>query len=411
MDLIDLTLTIQLDSSLDVQDCISSANECSGHGDERWRSLWRDPMQQEHVDSILELVTSLQPCKILLVLGIGGSALGTRALHSALCSADSPALYVLDNIDPTTVQNTIDSVKSNDPSLTQTVVAVVSKSGETAEVLALCMAVNAALSNATYVAITGQHGSLREYANSNGWATLPIPEGVGGRFSVLSPVGLFPAAMCGINIQELLDGARAMDDQCMQMSDNPAASLSGGLVSALHNGHNIHVMMPYSDRLTQFAQWYVQLWAESLGKVNHQGKRVGPTPVAAIGTTDQHSMLQLWREGPQDKVIGFVDIAKSLDVPLGEHSLGDSQSWLAGQSLGSLLQAERVATEKAVQDAGQLTWAMTLPTLDAHSIGQFIALWQVTVAFAGRLMKLNPYDQPGVELGKELTRNAFDEQI
>jgi glucose-6-phosphate isomerase len=119
-------------------------------------------------------------------------------------------------------------------------------------------------------------------------------------------------------------------------------------------------------------------------------------------------MLQLWREGPIDKVIGFVDVSDNSDIQLGKHALGDSQSWLAGQSLRSLLQAERAATEKAVQDAGQATWAMTLPALDAHSIGQFIALWQVTVAFAGRLMNLNPYDQPGVELGKEFTRNAFD---
>ena len=408
MDLIDLTLTIQLNSSLDMQDCISSANEGAGSGDERWRSLWREPMQQVHLDSIHKLVTSLQPCKNLLVLGIGGSALGTRALHCALRSADSPSLFVLDNIDPKTVQDTIDFIKANDPSLSQTVVAVVSKSGETAEVLALCMAVNSALSDATFVAITGQQGTLRQYAISNDWATLPVPEGVGGRFSVLSPVSLFPAAMCGINIQQLLDGARAMDDRCMQLNDNPAASLCAGLVNALQEGRNIHVMMPYSDRLSQFAQWYVQLWAESLGKINNQDQRVGPTPVAAVGTTDQHSMLQLWREGPMDKVIGFVDVSDNSDVQLGEHALGESQSWLAGQSLRSLLQAERVATEQAVQDAGQATWAMTLPALDAYSIGQFIALWQVTVAFAGRLMNLNPYDQPGVELGKEFTRNAFD---
>ena len=188
---------------------------------------------------------------------------------------------------------------------------------------------------------------------------------------------------------------------------NPAAELASGLVSAINGGQTTHVMMPYCDRLIPFAHWYVQLWAESLGKVDVHGKRVGPSPVAAIGATDQHSMLQLWREGPTDKVIGFLKVQQTPDAPLGDSPLGSSQSWLCGQTLGSLLSEECIATEKAVQDAGQATWTMTFPELTPFYLGQAIALWQDTVAIAGRLMQVNPYDQPGVEFGKQLTRDAL----
>jgi len=407
MECIELTLNISDERPPHVDACVASANAETGQGDEMWRHLWRDPMQKEHLQEINNLVQALQPCRNLLILGIGGSALGTRALHAALCVNGSPTLFVLDNIDPHTFRRSIEKIKLNDPSLSQTVVTVISKSGETAEIAALYMAVQKDIPQATYVAITGQQGTLRAYAESSGWSIFTVPDGVGGRFSILSPVGLFPAAMCGIDIKGLLEGARAMDDQCMKTQHNPAADLAAGLVAAMEGGRTTHVMMPYCDRLVQFAHWYVQLWAESLGKIDSNGNRVGPTPLAAVGTTDQHSMLQLWREGPRDKVIGFLNVKYVDDVSLGENSMGVPQSWLCGQSLGSLLHAERIATEKAVIDAGQATWTMTFPRIDAHSIGQFIALWQVTVAIAGRLLHVNPYDQPGVELGKQLTKDAF----
>jgi len=215
--------------------------------------------------------------------------------------------------------------------------------------------------------------------------------------------------MCGIDIEGLLDGAALMDEQCKQSTNNPAADLAVMLISALGVQRSVHVMMPYCDRLNQFAHWYVQLWAESLVKQNTEGKRVGPTPVAAIGVTDQHSMLQLWREGPRDKVIGFVSVQETEDIDLGS-PLDASQDWLQGQSLHSLQNAEMRATRESMHDANQATWSLTFKKLDAHSIGQFIALWQDTVAIAGRLLQINPYNQPGVELGKKLTRDAFDNQ-
>jgi glucose-6-phosphate isomerase len=407
MKLIDLTVQIPHERSPDLDNCIDGANSGIGHGDERWRLLWRDPMQQEHLQAVDVLVQSLLPCKNLLLLGIGGSALGAMALHSALCHDQAPSFFVLDNIDPNTVQEILGQILKSDPSLSQTVVAIISKSGETAEIAALSMVVESTLSNATFVAITGKEGSLREHAIEKGWATLDVPTGVGGRFSVLSPVGLFPAAMCGIDVQSLLDGAASMDDRCMQLQDNPAATLASGLVAALHGGQDIHVMMPYCDRLMPFAQWYVQLWAESLGKIGTDGTRIGPTPIAARGTTDQHSTLQLWKEGPANKVIGFINVASQPNVLLGDEPIGPSTQWLCGQTLEDLFHAEETATHEVVKEAGQSTWILTLPELNAHSVGQLIALWQDTVAIAGRLLKVNPYDQPGVEIGKQLTRDSF----
>lgn len=407
MNPINLTLNISHQCTLNLDECITAANDGSGHGDERWRHLWREPLQREQIQEINQLVQTLQPCVTVLLIGIGGSALGTRALHSALAKEHSPSLFVLDNVDPDTFQKTIGQIKAKDPTQSQTVVVIVSKSGETAEIAALSMATEKAIPDATYIAITSEKGALRTLAKEKKWSTLSIPEGVGGRFSVLSTVGLLPAALSGIDIEELLKGASDMDARCSHLEDNPAAELASGLVAATEGGQNIHVMMPYCDRLLQCAHWYVQLWSESLGKIDNHGNRVGPTPVAAIGATDQHSMLQLWREGPKDKVIGFLRVEEMSDVALEEYAFGDSSSWLCGQTLGALLNAEQSATEEAVRDAGQSTWMLSFPSVTPYYVGQFFALWQITVAIAGRLMDVNPYDQPGVEYGKKLTRDSF----
>ncbi len=387
--------------------CISSSIDGAGHGDERWRLLWREPMQTEHLSKIRSVVEKVTPCKNVLVLGIGGSALGTKALYSALSTQKSTPLFVLDNIDPNTFTKTINQIRSNDPDCSNTAVVVVSKSGGTAEISALLMATQQEFPEATYIAVTGLAGILHQYANEQGWDILPIPDGVGGRFSVLSPVGLMPIALCGISIESLLEGARLMDDRCLQKKGNPAGDFSSALVAALQEGRNIHVMMPYCDRLIQFAHWYVQLWAESLGKIDSHGVRIGPNPIAAIGATDQHSMLQLWREGPTDKVIGFLLAQEDEDIKLSEDVLDSSQSWLKNKTMAQLLQAEQQATQRAVEEAGQVTWTIKLHHLNGHSIGQFIAFWQATVAISSRLLKVNGYNQPGVELGKRLTKDAL----
>jgi glucose-6-phosphate isomerase len=365
----------------------------------------------------------------VLVLGIGGSALGTKALLNALRrpawnELDDegrdffPRLTVLENVDPISVKAALARI---DPR--RVLVNVISKSGGTAETMAQYLVVRAWLEDALgaaayrHVVFTTdpERGALRELAGREGIATLSVPPDVGGRFSVLSPVGLLPAALVGIDIDGLLSGARealrrAETDDLLH---NPAA-----LYAALHwaadtdLGARIHVLMPYSDRLREFAEWYRQLWAESLGKrVNREGKvvNVGPTPVGAVGATDQHSQVQLFMEGPYDKVITFIALDQfPEDVPIpGRDDLPADLAYLPGHTMGELLTAEYRATSAALAQMGRMNCTLRLPDLSAATIGEAIMFFQIATGYAGIWYGIDPFDQPGVELGKRLTYAAM----
>jgi glucose-6-phosphate isomerase len=262
-----------------------------------------------------------------------------------------------------------------------------------------------------FIATTdANEGTLRKIADDAGLTTLEVPDGVGGRFSVLSPVGLFSAAMCGVDIDELLAGARAMDLRVAtaDMKKNPA------LLNAAINWHyynrdkKISVMMPYSYALKDMSDWYRQLWAESLGKTNDlEGNEVfvGPTPVKALGATDQHSQVQLYREGPNDKLFTFLQVKDfGRDVTIGDTPESAPElGYLAGSSMAKLLNSEKIATEYALVCDKRPCMTVLFDKVDAYSIGQFIYLFEVTTSIAGRLFGINTYDQPAVELGKEAT--------
>lgn len=361
----------------------------------------------------------------VVVLGIGGSALGTTTLFHALVppfwnerSAEErgglPRLYVLDNVDPTTMAPLLERL---DPE--RVLFNVVSKSGTTAETMAQFLIVRQWLENALgeryrdHLVFTTdpEKGVLRRLADDEKIAAFPIPTNVGGRFSVLSAVGLLPAALLGIDIRALLDGARAMDERCRSTSldDNPA-----GLFAVLqHLAHTLagapmHVLMAYSDRLYPAADWFRQLWAESLGKRHdRQGREVfrGPTPIKALGATDQHSQVQLYMEGPFDKTITFLTLrSRPLDLPIPRlYQDIEALAYLGGHSLGELLDAEQQATAQALARAGRMNMTIELPELDPHAIGQLFMMLQIATAYAGVLYDVDPLDQPGVELGKELT--------
>ena len=365
----------------------------------------------------------------VLVLGIGGSALGTRALLGALrppawnelddeAREFFPRLTVLENVDPTSVAAALQRI---DPR--RVLVNVISKSGGTAETLAQYLVVRGWLEEALGDAASRhlvfttdpERGALRELASREGIASLAIPPAVGGRFSVLSPVGLLPAALVGIDIQGLLTGAkraveRAAADDLLR---NPAA-LYGGLHWAADTGlgARIHVLMPYTDRLREFGEWFRQLWAESLGKrVDRNGQLVyaGPTPVSAVGATDQHSQVQLFMEGPFDKVITFVtadDLGMDLPLPSRDHLPADL-AYLPGHSLGGLLRAEYHATAAALSRMGRMNCTVRLPAITAESVGELIMFFQLATGYAGVWYGVNPFDQPGVELGKRLTFAAL----
>jgi len=362
----------------------------------------------------------------LVVLGIGGSALGTIALQTALNPPlhnllparrrRGPRLFVMDNVDPVQFGDLLDLIA---PQLDRTLFNVISKSGETPETAAQFLIVRELLARklgsrglARHLVVTTdpQAGTLRELAEREGWYTLPVPPGVGGRFSVLSAVGLFAAAMCGIRIERLLAGAAAMGRRVADpvARRNPAAMLALVLHAFYTRGKRLHVMFPYSYQLKDLADWYRQLWAESLGKqqdLDGQPVVVGPTPIRALGATDQHSQVQLYREGPNDKVFIFLEVvrfARDVKIPRAGNTPPALQ-YLAGASLGRLLNAEKRATELALVASQRPCLTIRFPRVDEQSVGQFIMLWEAAAAIMGGLLNINPYDQPAVQLGKEYT--------
>ncbi|MEO8451456.1 MAG: glucose-6-phosphate isomerase [Gemmatimonadota bacterium] len=366
----------------------------------------------------------------VLVLGIGGSSLGNKALINALkppawnemddeAREFYPRITILENVDPTSMAAALRRI---DPR--RALVNVISKSGGTAETLAQYLVVRDWLDQALGPDAAARHlafttdpvkGPLRELATREAIAALEVPPDVGGRFSVLTPVGLLPAALVGIDIEALLRGAgRAIDAAASpDLLKNPAGLYSALLWAAdAWLGARIHVLMPYSDRLKEFASWFVQLLAESLGKrVDRRGETVscGPTPLPAVGATDQHSQVQLFMEGPFDKVLTFIRIespGEDVKIP-SRANLPEELAYLQGHTLGGLLNAEQEASSSALARQGRMNATIEVPHLDAEVMGELIMFFQIATGFAGIWYGVNPFDQPGVELGKRLTFAAM----
>ncbi|NVB78263.1 MAG: glucose-6-phosphate isomerase [Kofleriaceae bacterium] len=390
------------------------------------------PEDRASARACMDFARALEPqIDTVVTLGIGGSSLGPRALYSALApafdqlaprSAGMPRrMFFADNVDPVTFGALLDRVP-----LDRVLWNVVSKSGATAETCAQFLVVADRLDKKlgaekarNRIAITTDpvNGALRAIANEKGYHAFSIPPSVGGRFSALTSVGLVPAACAGLDIMGILDGAARMRDRCLvpELAKNPALLLA----SLLHHHHivrgrPIHVMMPYADGLYDTADWFRQLWAESLGKEKSTDGRtinVGPTPVAARGATDQHSQLQLYVEGPDDKVYLVLSVANrgaEIKIPGGE--LAKSQpdlAYLAGHGLGELLDAELRGMTSSLARRHRPLVRLTLAKLSAEALGELIMLLEATVAFAGPLYGVDPFDQPGIEEAKRMAFAAL----
>ncbi len=385
------------------------------------------PTRRDYRDEVMELVGRYRgKVTDLVVLGIGGSALGNIALQTALnpvtynllgdAKRGGPRLFVLDNADPTLIGDTLAMLGRR---LKKTLFNVISKSGETAETAAMFMIVREMLRKRlgdkfadNIVATTDPEGGvLHDIAEADGYATLTVPGDVGGRFSVLSPVGLFSAAMCGIDIDALLAGAARMAERVKSTppAKNPACVLAAvKYLMYAQKGKPIHVMMPYSNRLTGLADWYKQLWAESLGKeTSRSGQKVfvGPTPVSALGATDQHSQIQLYREGPNDKLIVLLEVENHpREVRVPDVFAGiDKLAYLRKVKISKLLNSEKQATEYALARSHRPSVTIRFDAITPKSVGGFIFLYEFTTSLAGELLDINAYDQPAVELGKKAT--------
>lgn len=366
-----------------------------------------------------------------VLLGIGGSALGPIAIQQALHSPyynllskkerGGPRMFFLDNVDPTEVASLLEVL---DPS--KTAVNVVTKSGGTIETLAQFLIVQKWIykkvgkeKGAAHFIVTTdpKKGTLREIAQKEGYATLEIPEPVGGRFSVLTPVGLFPAAVSGIDIDLMLQGAADLDQEFQKVPPHENAAVWGAFVhhwAYLIKRRNILVLMPYSEELVGVAQWFVQLWAESLGKEKDiSGKRisVGQTPVVAVGATDQHSQLQLYMEGPVDKTIQFLVVGSfGKDLPFPTVRSDTPIGLLAGHTLGSLLKIEQRAIEASLVESGRPNCKLIVPEINPYYLGALFYFFEFQTAFAGKLYGINPFDQPGVEAGKRIIHKLLKEE-
>ena len=389
--------------------------------DLRWLDL---PFQEEVLDAILDYASSVAgKFRNVVVLGIGGSALGNTALQSALGSpfhnVEPPPgmarLFVLDNIDPDLIGEVLDLI---DPA--ETLFNVISKSGGTAETMSQFLVFRARLvellgenghRDNIVVTTDAKNGVLREIVEREGYESFVVPDGVGGRFSVLSPVGLLSSALVGIDVKGLLKGAKEMSARCAKAPffENPAL-LHATIQHLLHEerGMPIAVTFAYSHRLANMADWYAQLLAESIGKrKDRSGADVfrGPTPVRAVGVTDQHSQVQLYVEGPFDKWFTLLTVGSGdheVPIPRTPKVFADLEGvdYLGGRSLGELFRAERDGTEIALTEAGRPNASIHFESITARSVGQMIFMLELSVAVMGELYDVDAFDQPGVEAGK-----------
>ncbi len=360
----------------------------------------------------------------ILVLGIGGSALGGIAVTEALLKPywnflekeqrdNLPRIFFLDNIDPDSMNALFQMLDWE-----KTLVNVITKSGDTTEIMSQFMIVKDILEKElgtnyrnNIVATTDKKmGILRQIAEQEGYKTFFVPDDVGGRFSVFSAVGLLPFALLGLDIDSMLAGVRDMD--CLLKNSNIFENVAAqnALIHYLmdtQKGKNIVVLMPYSTRLKYLADWFVQLWAESLGKIKNEAwgiTNVGSTPIKALGVTDQHSQIQLFNEGPNNKLITFIRVKESeivLDIPKIFEYTGIG--YLGGKTINQLLNAEADSTRVVLCDNSRPNVTILIDKIDAYSIGQLLYMFEMQTAICGELYGINTYNQPGGEQAKNYT--------
>jgi glucose-6-phosphate isomerase len=358
----------------------------------------------------------------IVVLGIGGSALGTICLRDALTPLfknkkdTTPTLHVIDNIDPVMIGELCATIQ-----LKKTLFIVVTKSGGTPETLAQYFYIASLYKKAKIdtkkhmVFITDPHkGLLRRIGNEQGITMFDVPETVGGRFSVQTAVGLVPAALIGINIKELIRGCQDMRDQFLNTNIEKNLPFQIATIQSLlyEKGKIINVMMPYAQKLARFADWYRQLLAESIGKaknISGETVNVGITPVNALGATDQHSQSQLYNEGPNDKLFMFLQVhtlGKTIRIP-NPYPKDESVNFLKDTSFNELISVAKEATAASYTDNDRPNVTIEIDRIDAYHLGQLFMLFEGATAFLGEYVNINAFDQPGVELAKIKTKELL----
>ncbi|TKX55395.1 glucose-6-phosphate isomerase [Halorubrum sp. SP3] len=386
-----------------LDDRVAAAHEriAAGMADDKFGYAALNLPETADPSEIRAAVDGFDRPEAVLTVGIGGSALGAATLATALDS-DVDA-YFLDNVDPDDTRSLLASLPLDD-----TVVNVVSKSGTTAETLANFLVVREAMADAGVdwtertLVTTGESGNLRELSDRHDLPSLPVPDGVPGRFSALSTVGLAVAALQGHDIEAVLAGGRdGMDALAGSLYESPAYAYGAATYALAERGALTNAVMPYAESLETFAEWFAQLWAESLGKDG-----LGQTPARALGATDQHSQLQLYRAGPPDKLVTLVRPTERADVPIPETDL-DGLAYLGGSSLGGLLDAEFEATEASLAAAGVPNVRVEIDRVDERALGELLFGTEAACVLYGELASVSTFTQPAVEWGKKAARGLL----
>ncbi|MCK4668304.1 glucose-6-phosphate isomerase [Candidatus Dependentiae bacterium] len=381
------------------------------------------PFKSGEVPDIESYVSQVKgKFKNFVVIGIGGSSLGCICILESMKpnfynllpneKRGGPRIFIPDNIDPELIHDLFEVIKPE-----ETLFNIITKSGSTSETMANFLIVKRKLKEALGDKYTDnlvfttdpEKGDLRTIADKENIKTFTIPPEIGGRFSVLTSVGLLMAAMAGVNLEKLLDGAQKMVNRVMGEIEDIAFLTAYYLyILEKQKGKNIFVMMPYANNLYRFADWFRQIWAESLGKkmdVNGKIIYAGQTPVKSLGATDQHSQIQLYNEGPNDKVINFIKVEEfenDVKIPV-EYKEYKATEYLCNHSLQELINVEQYATEIAVTKNEKPNFRITCPKVNEETLGELFMFWEIVTVYMGEFYKINPFDQPGVEEGKNAT--------
>ncbi len=357
---------------------------------------------------------AVRNCDTIAVIGIGGSSLGAKAVDSILRPRypEAKRLLFLENPDPVDIEEKFDTLQKE-----KTLFIVISKSGTTVETISIFKAAVERFGldldgedRERVIAITDEGSPLCHFVDRHGLKAYTIPHNVGGRFSVLSSVGIVPLTLAGYDTRSILSGASEMVERFFDAQEEHLL-IKAAFIASRWREYRINVVFAYASRLEDFTKWYVQLWGESLGKIDRCGNRVGPTPVGHIGPVDQHSFLQLVMQGPRDKSVTFIkveDFEKSLKIPDIRLEHIEKSDYLNGHTFNELINAECDATMESLAGEGIPVDSITMSRADERSVGELIAYYELLTSLTGAMLHINTYDQPGVETGKRILAKKFE---
>ncbi|MCF6309982.1 MAG: glucose-6-phosphate isomerase [Sulfurimonas sp.] len=369
------------------------------------------------VDTVLEQIASsefIQKCDTVVVIGIGGSSLGTKAIHSIFKHRheDAKRMLFLENPDEIDLSQKLATIEKE-----KTIFIVVSKSGSTIETLSIFKEIISRFSldykdkdKHQIIAITDFDSALYKFAQHYGIQTYNIPKNVGGRFSVLSAVGIVPLTLAGYDTKALLNGASMMSKNFFALKEKHLLE-KAAFFTTHKEQYPMNVMFSYANCLEDFTKWYVQLWGESLGKIDKEGENVGLTPIGHIGSVDQHSFLQLIMEGPRDKTVTFIKLEnfeKKIKIPNITLKFIEKADYINGYTFNELIDGECEATKESIIQQGINVDEITLDKLNENNIGKLIMYYELLTSLCGKILHIDTYNQPGVELGKQILMKKFN---